>query len=143
MFLAEFNKHWFLFKCCILYGPACRENRLNDGHLQSQREALAAFERETEQLCHESAPVSVPPQPIAGSLCTTWPATPALPPTSTPLPMMMTGMAKPKSAAPRTAIQPPVVRVMLSKKPVAPHVVVMPQLAAAIPLPKQVKIPEH
>ena len=163
MFLAEFNKHWFLFECCKLYGPAGRENRLDNGHLQSQCEALAAFERETEWLRHESTPASVPPQPIAGSSCTTRPATPALPPTSTPLPMMMTGMAKPKSAAPRMAIQPPAVRVMLSKKQAVPHmsvklqvvlhviikpqaalhVVVTPQLAAAIPSPKWAKIPEH
>ena len=159
MFLAEFNERRFLFECCKLYGPARRENRLDDGHLQSQREALAAFERETERLRHESAPASVPPQPIAGSSRTTRPATPALPPTSTPLPTTTTGVAKPKSAAPRTAIQPPAARVMPSKKQAAPHmsdkpqaaphvivkphVVVTPQLAAAIPSPKRAKIPER
>ena len=153
MFLAKFNERWFLFECCKLYGPAHRENRLDNRHLQSQREALVAFDRETERLCHESAPVSVPPQPIAGSSRTTQPTTPALPPTSTPLPTTMTGMAKPKSAAPRTAIQPPAARVMPSKKQAAPHVivklqaalhiVVTPQLAAAIPSPKWAKVPER
>jgi hypothetical protein len=122
-------------------------------HLQNQRKALAAFDRETERLRHRSAPASVPPQPKAGPSKagpsvprTTRPSTPTLPPTPTPLPATM---GKPKSAAPTMAVQPPAAKVKPTNKQAAPHemvrpqVAVTPQPAATIPSPKRAKITER